>query len=74
MKISDLQEKDVVNVSDGKKIGNIIDISIDKEGNMKGILVEKVHFFFSLFTNNVVEIKWDQIEKIGKDVILVKID
>ncbi len=72
--MSDLQEKDVVNVTDGKKIGNIIDIHIDQNGNMKGILVEKYRFFFSLFTNHVVEIKWSQIEKIGKDVILVNLD
>ena len=74
MKISDLQEKDVVNISDGKKIGNIIDINIDSNGNMNGIMVERYRFLLSLFTNNVVEIKWSQIEKIGKDVILVKLD
>ncbi len=74
MKISDLQEKDVVNVKDGKKIGNIVDIRIDEKGNMYGIMVEKYHFFFSLFNNTMVEIKWNQIEKIGKDVILVNLD
>lgn len=74
MKISDLQEKDVVDMKDGKKIGNIIDIKIDSNGNMNGILVEKYKFLVSLFSNNVVEIKWNQIEKIGKDVILVKLD
>lgn len=74
MKISDLQEKDVVDISDGKKIGNIIDITIDSNGNMNGIIVEKYRFFVSLFSNNVIEIKWHQIEKIGKDVILVKLD
>ena len=74
MKTAALQEKYVVDVSDGKKIGNIVDISIDRNGNMHGILVEKYKFFFSLFTNNIIEIKWNQIEKIGKDVILVKLD
>ncbi len=61
-------------MSDGKKIGNIIDIHIDKDGNMKGIMVEKYRFFFSLFSNHIVEIKWEQIKKIGKDVILVNLD
>lgn len=74
MKISDLQEKDVVDVSDGKKIGNIIDVNIDSNGNMNGILVEKYRFLLSLFSSNTVEIKWNQIEKIGKDVILVKLE
>ena len=29
MRLSDLQHKDVVNMLDGKKIGNIIDVSIE---------------------------------------------
>ena len=29
MRLSELQDKDVVNIHDGKKIGNIIDINID---------------------------------------------
>ena len=34
-------------------------------------IVEKYKFLVSLFRNNVVEIKWNQIKKIGTDVILV---
>lgn len=74
MKLSELQDKDVVNITDGKKIGNIIDVSIDGNGNMSGIMVERYKFLVSLFTNNIVEIKWTQIEKIGKDVILVNLE
>ena len=74
MRLSDLQHKDVVNVVDGKKVGNIIDVSIDSEGKMSGLIVEKSKFFISMFSNhNEVEISWSQIEKIGEDVILVKI-
>ena len=37
-------------------------------------VVEKSKFFISMFSNhNEVEISWAQIEKIGEDVILVKI-
>ena len=74
MKLSDLQDKDVIDISDGKKIGNIIDVKIDQDGNMDGIVVEKYRFIVSLFTNNLIEIKWRQIEKIGEDVILVKME
>lgn len=73
MRLSDLQHKDVVNIIDGKKIGNIIDISIDNDGKMSGLIVEKTKFFISMFSNhNEIEILWNQIEKIGEDVILVK--
>lgn len=74
MKISELQDKDVVNISDGKKIGNIIDINIDLNGNASEIVVENYHFLSNFFTGKVLEIKWGQIKKIGKDVILVNID
>ncbi len=73
MRLSELQNKDVVSVSDGKKIGNIIDISLDSNGNTTGLIVEKYKFIISMFSNKEIIIKWNQIEKIGEDVILVNI-
>lgn len=74
MRLSDLQNKDVVNLIDGKKVGNIIDVAIDGDGKMSELIVEKSKFFVSMFSNkDEIEIKWSQIEKIGEDVILVKI-
>mgnify|MGYP004602058111 FL=1 len=73
MKLSDLQSKDIINVNDGKCIGNIIDVSIDNDGKAIVLLVEKYRFFMSFFSNNIIEIKWNQIKKIGKDVILVNL-
>ena len=74
MRLSDLQNKEIININDGKKVGNIIDIVIDKNGRSDGIIVEKSKFIISRFTNNgEIEIKWNQIEKIGEDVILVNI-
>lgn len=73
MRLSDLQDKDIVSISDGKKIGSIIDVNIDEKGLMKSLVVEQNKFV--LFNNkNETEISWKQIEKIGEDVILVKID
>lgn len=73
MRLSDLQDKDIVSISDGKKIGSIIDVNIDEKGIMKSLVVEENKFM--LFNNkNETEISWKQIEKIGEDVILVKID
>ena len=75
MRLSDLQHKDVVNINDGTKIGNIIDIRLDEKGNMDGLIVEKSKFIISMITSsNEVEIKWTQISKIGEDVILVSIN
>lgn len=74
MRLSELQSKDIINVKDGKKIGNIIDIYIDQQGRSKGLIVEKTKFIISHFTNaGEIKIRWDQIEKIGEDVILVNV-
>ncbi len=75
MKISDMQKKDVINLIDGKKIGNIIDIVLTDKGEIDLLVVEKKRFFLSFFSsNNEVEIKWSNIQKIGEDVILININ
>ena len=74
MRMSDLQNKTVINLLDGKNIGNIIDMSIDDNGKTTGLIVEKHRFLLSYFTNKKeMVVKWNQIEKIGEDVILVNI-
>lgn len=75
MRLSDLQSKDIINIHDGKKIGNIIDVKITDKGEMDGLVIEQSKFLISMFTTkNEIEIKWHQIEKIGEDVILVKFE
>lgn len=75
MRLSTLQNKNVVNLNDGKNIGNIIDIEINSDGVSSGIIVEKNKFLISRFTNNgEILVKWNQIAKIGKDVILVNLN
>ncbi len=75
MRLSDLQNKTVINLIDGKNIGNIIDLNIDQNGNTIGLIVEKHKFIISYFTSKKeFSIKWNQIEKIGEDVILVRVD
>ena len=42
---------------------------------MKGLIIEKSKFLISMFTaKDEIEISWKQIEKIGEDVILVKVN
>lgn len=74
MRLSDLQNKTVINLVDGKNIGNIIDISVNEQGLTTGIIIEKHKFIISYFSSKKeVIVKWDQIEKIGEDVILVRV-
>ena len=73
MRLSDLQSKDIVNIIDGKNIGNIIDVKVDeKNGSIISLIVESKGKFMS-FKGEDTEIKWQSIERIGEDVILVRL-
>lgn len=74
MRLSDLQNKTIINLSDGKNIGNIIDLEINEDGSAVGLIVEKHRFLISSLSNKKeMLVKWGQIKKIGEDVILVNI-
>ncbi|MGI6413833.1 MAG: YlmC/YmxH family sporulation protein [Syntrophomonadaceae bacterium] len=75
IKISDLRSRDVVNVLDGKRMGNIIDIDLDLETAKVTALVlpgrAKGFCFFS--KREEIIVPWHKIVKIGRDVILVEV-
>lgn len=73
MRLSDIQNMDVINLTTGMKIGNIIDVKINSDtGKVESLILEKKKFP-SIFSNqDEVEIYFNQIKKIGEDVILVE--
>lgn len=75
MRLSDLQNKDIVNVNDGKNIGSIIDVKINEnDGSIISLVIEPNRNFFSFLNKGTdTEIYWKNITKIGEDVILVNI-
>jgi YlmC/YmxH family sporulation protein len=74
VRISEFQIKDVVNVSDGKRLGNIGDIEINlTTGKIESVVITgngKVLGFFG--KDDEIVIPWKNIIKIGQDVILVR--
>jgi len=71
MLLSDLQNKDIINITDGKKIGNIIDARFNiSTGHIEKIIIEPSKGVFHL-KNNAMEISFNMIKKIGEDVILI---
>ena len=72
MRLSDLQTKYIVNINDGKNIGTIIDANITENGTVETLVIEANKNFFSLNRESDIEVKWQDITKIGEDVILVK--
>ena len=76
LKISDFQTKDVINIVDGKKLGQISDLELDlRQGRIESIVVPGQSKFFGLFGGGAdMVIPWRNIVKIGLDVVLVKLD
>lgn len=73
MRLSEIQNKDVINLNTGIKIGNIIDIKVNSEtGKIESLILEKKKFSSFFSNQDEVEIYWNQISKIGEDVILVE--
>lgn len=71
-----LRSKEVVNICDGKNLGNINDIIIDTScGKILGLIVPANNKNFLNFfkSNNDIFIPYNRICKIGKDIILVDI-
>lgn len=74
MKISELQAKDVVSISDGKRLGNIGDLDINLQtGKIEAIIIGGSGRGLGLFRRDEeMAISWNSILKIGEDVILVR--
>lgn len=74
-KITELRQREVINIVDGKKLGTICDLEIDVEkGEITAIVVPGRSRFLRIFSRyEDVVIPWPQIRKIGIDVILVEL-
>lgn len=71
----DFKHKEVINITDGKRLGYVQDVCADlSTGSITSIIVPGSSKAFSLFTsNNDIVITWDKIRTIGENVILVEL-
>ncbi|WES32842.1 YlmC/YmxH family sporulation protein [Ruminiclostridium papyrosolvens DSM 2782] len=73
---SSLKEKEVINVSDGTRLGMVSDVEINlNEGRIEGIVVPIPGKWFGLFgKDNEYIIPWESIIKVGDEIILVEMN
>ena len=73
MNLSDLQSKEIIDISSGKRMGNIIDVIINKNGEIVKFILEDRKISRHIFSNNKddVFVLWKQIVRIGDDIILI---
>lgn len=68
------KQKEVINLSDGKRLGYVQDVEADfSTGKITAIIVPGNNKIFSVGGKNDCVIPWERIMKIGDDIILVEI-
>ncbi|QSX06040.1 YlmC/YmxH family sporulation protein [Sedimentibacter sp. zth1] len=72
----ELIDKDIINIKNGENIGKFTDIEIDtKKGRVLALYVSEPTKIFKFLKNNPPKaIKWEEIVKVGLDVIVVNYD
>ncbi|SHJ90723.1 YlmC/YmxH family sporulation protein [Paramaledivibacter caminithermalis] len=78
MRFSELGGKEIVNISDGCRLGMVAesDLLIDeKTGKIKALLVPDIKSSFSIFSDrNFIEIPWECVKKVGNDMIIIELN
>ena len=69
---SDFRSKEVINISDGERLGFVCDMEIDNQtGHILTLIVpSKEKKIFS--KQSGIKIPWENVSKIGDDIIFVK--
>ena len=71
----DFKHKEVINITDGKRLGFVQDVTADfKTGTIAELIVPGNTRLFNFFSsNNEIVIPWSAIKTIGEDITLVEI-
>jgi YlmC/YmxH family sporulation protein len=72
-KLSEIREKEIININNGERIGYADDFELNlEEGYIDGIIVGGMGKMLGLFGKNTeMIIPWNDIVRIGTDIILV---
>lgn len=74
MRMDDLRRKDVINLFNGGYMGHVADLDFDPDSSqMKGLIIYgRLRWFGLLGREDDVVIRWEDVEVIGDDSILVR--
>lgn len=78
MKLSELGDKEIVNLSNGGRYGELADAELlfeERSGKIKAILAPEVRSKFHFGGGReFIQLPWNTIRKIGEDIIIFESD
>lgn len=76
VKLSEMKQKEVINIGNGSRIGIIYDFKVDLEnGVVTAIVIPGPGKILGVFgKDNDLVVDWNNIVRIGTDIILIDID
>lgn len=72
MNLSELQDKDIIDMTTGENVGRIVDVEIDNSGQIVHFVAERKKIFMRNFRSQELSFTFKDISKIGADVILIR--
>lgn len=75
LRYQELSGKEIVNLEDGRRLGLLgqTDLELDpKTGQIKAFIIPNYGLFGLKRDQSQIRINWDQIEKVGKDTIIIR--
>lgn len=75
MSFSELRQKDVINIADGRRLGRPIDVTFTENACILALIVPESFTLMGCLKQNKsgIAIPWDRVRRIGDDVILVEL-
>ena len=78
MRFSSIGGKEIVNLSDGSRLGVVAesDLIVDeKTGKILSLLIPSQKGIFSMFSKeSLLEIPWECVKKVGNDMIIIELE
>jgi len=73
--LESLKDREVINVCDGRRLGNVCDAQFDIcTGQLTGLIVPGECNFLGISKGDDILIPWGCIERIGDDIIIIRCD
>ena len=74
-RITDMRNKEVINIADGERMGYIYDVMFSVEtGRITAVILPGENKMFGLFGHSEdIIIPWDKVKKVSNDMILVEV-